>query len=205
VSSSIRRVNLGNCVFSVDENVYAPAEDTFLFADNISTQENDLVLDMGSGCGVLGIIAAKRARSVLSVDLNPYAVHCTKANAIQNRVSNRMAFMQSDLFSALQKCAKFTLILFNAPYLPVTEGETDSWLELSWNGGASGRHVIDRFIAGVRDYLTQAGRALLMQSTLAGVEETIRKFEEYGLDAQAIAQLALPFFETLFLIEARNR
>ena len=205
MSSFARRVSLGNCVFSVDENVYEPAEDTFLFADNLNVQENDTVLDMGSGCGALGIIAAKKARSVLSVDMNPHAVRCAKANAAQNGVSNRMAFVQSDLFSALHKCAKFSLVLFNAPYLPVTEGETDSWIELSWTGGASGRLVIDRFIAGVRGHLAQAGRVLLMQSTLAGVEETIRRYEECSMNAQAIAQLALPFFETLSLIEARHR
>ena len=205
MSSSTKHIFFNNCMFAVDENVYEPAEDTFLFAENLHVQADDTVLDMGSGCGVLGIIAAKKARSVLAVDVNPHAVRSTKVNATQNGTSDRMAFMQGDLFSALHNLTKFTVVLFNAPYLPITEGETCSLIELSWNGGDSGRLVIDRFIAAVRDHLEQDGRVMLMQSTLAGVAETICRFEECGMTAKTIAQLDLPFFETLFLVEARIR
>jgi hypothetical protein len=41
-----------------------------------------------------------------------------------------------------------------------------------------------------------------MQSTLTGVEETVRKFNEQGLKASVISEQKLPFFETLTLIEA---
>jgi hypothetical protein len=41
-----------------------------------------------------------------------------------------------------------------------------------------------------------------MQSTLTGVEITIRKFIEQGLKACVKAEQKLPFFETLTLVEA---
>ena len=50
MSSSAKRVYFGNYVFVVDENVYDPAEDSFLFAENLEVEEGELVLDMGSGC-----------------------------------------------------------------------------------------------------------------------------------------------------------
>jgi len=192
-------------VFTVDENVYAPAEDSFLFAENLDVQEDDSVLDMGSGCGILGILAAKKARSVLAVDVNPFAIRCTKRNAVLNGTFHRMAFIQGDLFSPLQNLAKFTVVLFNTPYLPMFQSETRSWIELSWDGGSSGRFVIDRFIVDVKKHLEQTGRVMLLQSTLAGVDETIQRFEACGMTAKTMAQLALPFFETLFLIEAKIR
>lgn len=203
MSSSARRVFFGDCVFSVDENVYTPAEDTFLFAENLPVREDDKVLDMGSGCGILGILAAKTARSVFAVDVNPFAIRCTKRNAGLNEVSDRMVFVQGDLFSTLSNPTEFSLILFNAPYLPVLEGEGSSWVELSWNGGSSGRTVIDRFIVGVRHHLEKMGRVMMMQSSLAGFAETIKRFEECGMTAKKLVQLSLPLFETLFLVEAR--
>ncbi len=48
------------------------------------------------------------------------------------------------------------------------------------------------------------GRILLMQSTLANVEETISKFGEHNLKASIKAERKLPFFETLTLIEAKT-
>jgi len=63
--------------------------------------------------------------------------------------------------------------------------------------------VIDRFISEATLHLKPRGRVLLMQSTLANVEETIRKFGECHLKASIRAERKLPFFETLTLIEAK--
>jgi release factor glutamine methyltransferase len=115
-----------------------------------------------------------------------------------------MAFIQTDLLTALNENARFDLILFNAPYLPAAESEADSWIGRSWAGGINGRKVIDRFISQVPLHLKDSGRILLMQSTLANVEETIRKFGELNLKASIKTELKLPFFETLTLIEAKT-
>jgi release factor glutamine methyltransferase len=201
-SKAIKRVHFGNYYFDVYDDVYEPAEDSFLFAENLDVKEGAEVLDMGVGCGLLGILAAQKASAVLGVDINPYAISCAKANSALNNVRGKMAFLQADLFSALSKKACFDLILFNAPYLPSEECEEASWIGRSWAGGASGRKVIDAFISQAYVHLKVGGRVLLMQSTLAGVKETIRKFEEHHLKATVKAELSLPFFETLTLIEA---
>ncbi len=203
MSSTARRVFFGDFVFFVDENVYKPAEDTFLFAESLQVRENGTVLDLGSGCGILSILAAQKARSVLAVDVNPYAIRCTRRNAVSNGVSERVSCIQGDLFSAIKRSTKLGLILFNAPYLPTPKGESGSWVALSWDGGASGRVVIDRFIGEAGDYLEEDGSILLMQSSLVGLDETFRRFEECNMTAKALAQRRLPFFETLLLIEAR--
>jgi release factor glutamine methyltransferase len=198
----IKRTTFDDYVFDICEEVYEPAEDTFLFAENLDVKESEQVLDVGTGCGMLGILAARKAGSVVAVDLNPYAIRCARQNSILNGIQNKMGFIQASLFTALNQRATFDLILFNAPYLPSDENETASWIGRAWAGGVNGRELVDRFISEVPPYLNPCGRVLLMQSTLTGVEETIQRFSDQGLKATVKAEHNLPFFETLTLIEA---
>jgi release factor glutamine methyltransferase len=157
---------------------------------------------MGTGCGILGIVAAKKACSVIAVDMNPHAIRCAKENAALNDVRGNMGFVQGDLFTPLSEKSKFDVILFNAPYLPTDGTKGDSWLERAWNGGAKGRQIIDRFISEAPKHMKQKGRVLLMQSTLSGVDETVYKFAVQSMRTRVVASRALPFFETITLIEA---
>jgi release factor glutamine methyltransferase len=200
--SSTKKAFFGDYVFEVCENVYEPAEDSYLFAENLVVSEGERVLDMGIGCGILGILAAKKAGEVVAVDVNPYAVRCAKQNAITNSVIAKMSFVQTDLFASLRDTEVFDLILFNAPYLPAENAEAKSWLGRAWAGGTTGRQVIDRFISEAPRHLKRTGRILLMQSSLAGTEETLARFAENPMNPKVMASLALPFFETLVLIEA---
>ncbi|MGD0643620.1 MAG: HemK2/MTQ2 family protein methyltransferase [Candidatus Bathyarchaeia archaeon] len=199
-----KRAHFGNYFFNVWDNVYEPAEDSFLFAENLDVEKGAQVLDMGTGCGILGILAAEKAGIVVAVDLNPYAVRCTKENSSLNNVRSKMVFVQSFLLNALNENARFDLILFNAPYLPAAEHEAESWIGRSWAGGTNGRQIIDRFITEAPVHLKPNARILLMQSTLTNVEETISKFREHNLKARIKAVRKLPFFETLILLEANT-
>ena len=118
MSSSSKRVLFANCVFYVTKNVYEPAEDSFLFAENLNERAAKTVIDIGTGCGILGILAAEKADKVLAVDINPYAVPCAKENAKLNHVEHKMSVFQGDLFRPIRVGEGFDLILFNAPYLP---------------------------------------------------------------------------------------
>jgi release factor glutamine methyltransferase len=199
---STKRIHFSDLFFDVNDDVYEPAEDSFLFAENLHVAVDEAVLDLGTGSGILAVLATKTAGSVVAVDVNPYAIRCAKDNAQLNSVKKKIDFLQGDLFSALNIDVRFDLVLFNAPYLPSEEGEDTSWIGRAWAGGANGRAVVDRFIMEVATRLKPHGRVQLMQSTLTGVEETIRGFNEQGLCALVIAEQKLPFFETLTLIEA---
>ena len=201
--SATKKAFFGGCVFEVCENVYEPAEDSFLFAENLRIAKGERVLDMGTGCGILGIVAAQTAGEVFAVDVNPYAVPCASKNAFLNCVRKKMVLLRADLFTAFGDTTGFDVILFNAPYLPAEESEADSWLGRAWAGGETGRQVIDRFLSQSPRHLKQKGRILLMQSTLADVKETQRQFAERQMVARVVASLSLPFFETLTLLEAK--
>ncbi|MCK4483120.1 methyltransferase [Candidatus Bathyarchaeota archaeon] len=201
--SSIRRVFFENYVFQVYRNVYEPAEDSFLFAESLAVKKGEVILDMGTGCGILSIIAADKAAKVVAVDVSPHAVRCAKENAKLNSVADKMFFVNGDLFASVKIGEKFSSIFFNAPYLP-SEPTEDAWLELAWTGGVTGREVIDRFISEAPKFLRRDGCIFLMQSTLSNVDETLRRFEKRDLKTSIVAKRALPFFEVIVLVEAKH-
>lgn len=200
--SSVKQVFFKDYVFNVPENVYEPAEDSFLFAEYLLGERGKRVLDVGAGCGILGVVAAANAVRVVAVDINPYAVRCAQENAKLNHSSGKFFFIRGDLLTCLNVNYTFDLILFNAPYLRANHNGSESWLERAWAGGKTGRLVMDRFIRQSPDYLAQGGRILLLQSTLTSVRTTLKAFGKRGLMAQVVAMRDLPFFESIVLIRA---
>jgi len=201
---AVKRIFFNNCTFYVEKNVYEPAEDTFLLTENLVVSEHDVVLDMGTGCGILGVLAAKRARKVVAVDVNPHAVRCAETNARLNGVMEKMDIRRGDLFEPIKKGEKFDVIIFNAPYLPSEAREQKTWIGRAWAGGPTGRRLIDRFISRAPSYLKKSGRILLVQSTLSNVDETVRRLEGEGLQASVLAEKKVAF-ETIVVIQAEHR
>lgn len=68
-------------------------------AQNIKPDNKSMVIDYGSGSGILGLAAAKLgAGSILAVDNDPQAILASKENARRNNVHNKIAvFMPSEL------------------------------------------------------------------------------------------------------------
>jgi len=204
MSSQPKKVLLGRYTFLVSKDVYEPAEDTFLLANNLSVNKSKRVLDMGTGCGILAVLAAEKARKVVAVDVNPHAVACAQKNAELNGVAAKVEVRYGNLFDVVAFNEKFDLILFNAPYLPIEEDKGKGWIEMAWAGGRTGRKVIDRFIDNVSEHLTKKGRVLLVQSSLSNVEETLKRFPQHNLHAAIVSEKKVAF-EKIVLIEARQR
>ena len=189
-------------VFMVDEHVYEPAEDTFLIAEKMAVTEDDTVLDMGTGRGILAVLAAEKAKTVVAVDINPYALECASRNAETNN-ANKIMFRHGDLFHPIKKNECFSLILFNSPYLPSEPDEEKSWIVKAWAGGPTGRTVIDRFIADVPQRLADGGRILFVQSSLSDLNRTLEMFKEKNLHAMVVAQVKVRF-DSIVLVEAKR-
>ena len=54
--------------------VYEPAEDTFLFAENLQVGRRDRVLEIGTGTGIIAIIVSRKCSTVIATDINPPAI-----------------------------------------------------------------------------------------------------------------------------------
>lgn len=77
--------------------------------------QSKTVLDVGTGSGLLALLAARRGASVTAFDINPLAVKAARQNAEANGLS--LCVWESDLFDHVP-AQTFDYILANPPYYP---------------------------------------------------------------------------------------
>lgn len=182
--------------------VYKPSDDTYMIIESLDIEEGEKMLDMGSGTGIIGIYAAKNgAFQVVSIDVNPKASLLTLCNAYVNNVIHEVDVISSSLFSALSKKVRFDLIVFNPPYLPVTNRGV---LEKSWSGGKTGREIIDTFLREFHRFLKPNGRLIMVQSSLSRPGKTIKELEKLGFKVRR-AKSKKFFYEELVVLKAYKK
>lgn len=185
-------------VFEIPTGVYEPREDSHLAADVLADMdlEEKRVLDIGTGCGFLAVVAAAGGAEVTATDINQRALQAARQNAADNDLS--IETLKTNMFEGID--GRYDLIVFNAPYIP---GSRDgrSTEELAWYGGDDGRELVDQFIADVEEYLEKDGEVLLVQSSVTGETETLDRFEEHGFDAEVRAEEKVAW-ERLIVVRA---
>ena len=173
--------------FTVCPGVFSP-ENTFaseFLSNHLLVRPGDSVLDIGTGIGVQAVFAGlKQAGRVIATDINPQAAACTDINIKKFGLDAIVSTRQGDLFETVPN-DRFDLIIWNAPYLP---DESRSVAEMSWNSGR--RHsVVSRFLAEVRDYLTERGRVQILFSSIGDLNWFIEKAEDCGFNVDILASL----------------
>ncbi len=190
--------------FLVFEDVYNPSDDTFLLAENMDVSKDDYVLDMGTGCGILAVIAGKIAKKVVGIDISQRAIMNARVNISLNKVETRVEARLGDLWDVLKPSEIFSLILFNPPYLPIPGTEkNEGILERAWNGGENGRAVINLFLARLDDFLREEGRVQMVLSSLSKIGDTLSYVKKKQFSAEIRVEKKF-FFEKLVLINLKK-
>lgn len=140
-------------------NVFDPSltKVSGLLADTIDAAEGDRVLDMFTGSGVLGLIAAQRASHVIGVDISQIAVACARNNAIRLNLCEKTEFRQGDLWEPIQSNEVFDLIIANPPLLPAIP---ENLLEKAIADSPS-MDITTSFLKGCTRHLTKLGSVLM--------------------------------------------
>jgi release factor glutamine methyltransferase len=150
-----------------------------LLSSNFVEREHE-VLDMGTGSGVGAVCAARYARRVVAVDINPAAVRCAGINALINGAEGRIDIRHGDLFAPVHG-EKFDLILFNPPFL---RGAPTDDRDRAWRSS----DVAERFAGGLREHLKPRGMAMVLLSTFGEGGHFLEAFREQGLGVAVLAE-----------------
>ena len=187
-------------IINTDNNVYVPAEDSYLLADNLLIKEGQSVLEIGTGSGIVAMYASKLTDEITVTDINFDACRLAEKNFRENGIEN-IEILFGNMFEPV-KNRKFDVILFNTPYLPTEDGEVlEDTINYAFDGGLNGRKVIDVFLNEVRNHLNEGGIVQLIQSSLSGNEETLDMLDKSGFIAEIAASEHF-FFEDITLINA---
>ena len=191
---------MADFIINTDDNVYEPAEDSYLLADNLEIKSGQSVLEIGTGSGIVAMYASRLTDSITVTDINSDACLLADRNFKDNNIGN-IEILFGNLFEPV-KTRKFDVILFNTPYLPTEEDEViDDTINYAFDGGLNGRKVIDVFLDEVGNHLNDGGIVQMIQSSLSGNRETLDKFDELGFIAEIKASEHF-FFEDIVLINA---
>ena len=115
----------GNYEFklTIPPTVYPPREDTELLARriiNLGPGRGRNFLEIGCGSGAISLLASSLGWKVSACDINPFAVVATKGNleshGLDGQIKEGGVGPEEFPFSD-----KFDLIIWNLPYIPVTE------------------------------------------------------------------------------------
>ncbi|KAG8229844.1 hypothetical protein J437_LFUL009119 [Ladona fulva] len=163
-----RRVTVVSNVLQNTQQVYEPAEDTFLMMDAleqdfglIKTCRPSLIVEVCAGTGIIGTALSKALclspGFFIATDINDLACKASHDTFLCNGV-NTCEVICADLLTFLASGVVDVLIC-NPPYVPTTEEELNSSVKLtrSWAGGENGRKVMDRLFKDVPRLLSQEG------------------------------------------------
>ena len=135
------------------------------------------VLDLCSGSGVHGIVAARYyAEHVTFIDFNPRAVRFSRLNLVFNSLERKGTVLLGDLYSALRgkgevlvreggpSDGRFDVILANPPYIPIPKGLKAR--HAYGDGGPDGERIIKRIIQMAPLHLTNTGRVHIVSNLM---------------------------------------
>lgn len=187
-------------IINTDDNVYVPAEDSYLLADNLEIEAGQSVLEIGTGSGIVAMYASRLTDRITVTDINFDACELARKNFEDNGIEN-IEILFGNMFEPVEN-RKFDVILFNTPYLPTEDDEViDDTINYAFDGGLNGRKVIDLFLDEVGNHLNDGGTVQMIQSSLSGNEETLEKLDHSGFIAEIKASEHF-FFEDITLINA---
>lgn len=162
--------------FKVTRDVLIPRPDTETLVmetlDLLKDAPPDVkLLELGTGSGCISIAIGKHHSGVriTATDICPAALEIARENAAKHGLSDRIEFLQGDLFAALKSHPgpRFHLLLSNPPYVTSAEMATlppDIRLHepsVALDGGSEGLNYLRRIADEAPNYLDTGGHVLV--------------------------------------------
>lgn len=115
-------------MFKVNKYTLVPRPETELLVEHIvkiceQVNKEAKILDIGTGSGaiIVSLLDYLPLAKGAGVDISVGTLKVAKENAVNIGVSDRVAFLHSDLFTAVPENKKFDIIVSNPPYIPAKD------------------------------------------------------------------------------------
>jgi methylase of polypeptide subunit release factors len=169
-----------------------PSPYSILLAKNIPTfKYTDVVIDVGCGCGILGIVSfCKGSDNVIMTDVTDSAILDTKENCILNKIYN-IKVIKSDIYNNffdLFYGADF--IICNPPSLPCSLNKNN---KPEYFSGEDGRKFIDQLLSRTKIILKNTGKILMTHTSLANIDKTFELIKKIKGKVKIIDKIELKF------------
>ena len=153
--------------FFINEDVLDPRGDTETLIDYVIDRPVRSVLELGTGSGVIAISLACEWKKVhvLATDISEAALFVAQKNARNFDVEDRINFLKSDWFEAIE--GRFDLIISNPPYIGLSEINEISKEVLNYEpdlalfAGSDGLKAYERIIPQLTKFLNPGGSVVL--------------------------------------------
>ncbi|MCK4463927.1 MAG: peptide chain release factor N(5)-glutamine methyltransferase, partial [Candidatus Omnitrophica bacterium] len=132
------------------------------------TQYAIRILDIGTGCGNIAISLTKYLpqSKIIALDISHSALLKARENAEILDVSDKVAFLESDLLGALKEKGLFDIIICNPPYVSEKDmrrlpDEVREEPHSALYGGVDGLNFYRRIVKDAKSYLKKEGFLLV--------------------------------------------
>jgi release factor glutamine methyltransferase len=151
----------------VGSETFRPSTISSLLADALEFKPGAVVVDVGTGTGILSIIAAKLGASkVYGVDAAAETVQIATANAKRHGVSDRVQFAQGDMFEPLDPALEADVVIGDVSGIPDEIATASGWFPSGLAGGPTGAELPMRMIEESKRLLKKGGSLFLPTGSL---------------------------------------
>ena len=158
---------LGPMDLKLGAETFAPSTISHLVADSLEVEPGDTVIDVGTGTGILAIVAAKLgAGRVFGTDMSADTIAVGRSNAEAHGVADRITFLEGDLFSPIPDDIVADIVIGDVSGIPDTLADESGWFPTKRGGGPRGSELPIRMLQDAVKLLRPGGKLFLPTGTL---------------------------------------
>ena len=175
--------------------LYQPREgyrfsiDSLLLANFIASKDNDRIIDLGTGCGIIPLLlyCTKKFQSILGVEIQRELAALARKNIAINGAERKIEIIEEDFrqFASFYDDEKFSIVISNPPYRKLNSGRLNPRQEK-----AIARHEIsctlEELIAATAKLLNPKGRFYFIYPAYR-LTEMLTALRGFRLSAKRIA------------------
>lgn len=201
-----QKIQINGKYFWIYPQVFNPRNGkiSLVLLDHLSIKKNDVVLDVGTGCGMYGIFSLYRgATKAVLTDISPYAVRCAKKNIQMHKMQDKAEIRRGSMFAPVKKEELFDVIITNPPFF--REGKkikAHTYLERCFFDKRRG--FMYSFLRDAQKHLKENGKILMSYGKSGFVKDLLILIKKYEY-TYSILEIKDHSPDTYYILELRKK